>query len=163
MKAVVVCGIFLLSLTAGPLRAQARYPSSATERELPAPRADAELRGLARQQAALLADLLRLSQPQALHLQKALYDRFWQTQVLEETPPAGRPMPAASATDVSRAYYYRLSRVLSPDQYAALLRLESPAIAPFAPLAQATRYVPADRLLAHHWPAHRPQTTAAGN
>ena len=147
MKLLIFACVSLLGLTAAPLQAQT-CSLIPTERETAAPQADAELRGLARQQAAVLADLLRLSQTQMRCLQKAQYEKLWQLRVQEEAQPAGQPVPAAAATAPLRAYSRCLLGVLSPDQYAALLRQESAAVAPFAPIAHATRYRPASRLLA---------------
>ena len=155
MKKLFFACACLLGLANTPLKAHT-CSLTTTERETAGPQANAELRGLARQQTAVLADLLRLSQFQARCLQKAQYEKLWQLWVQEESQPAGLPMPADPATAVLRTYYRRLLGVLSPDQYAALLRQESPAMAPFAPLTQATCYVPADQLLSPCPPARRP-------
>jgi len=146
MKILLFACASLLALAATPLHAQT-CSLITTERETAAPQADAELRGLACQQAAVLADLLLLSQIQTRCLQKAQYEKLWQLQVQEEAQPAGQPVPAAAATAPLRAYYRRLLGVLSPDQYAVLLRQENAAVAPFAPIAHATCYVPAGRVL----------------
>ena len=153
MKLLFIGSIFLLSLSGVPLKAQT-CSLTTTERETPAPQADAELRSLARQQTAGLADLLLLDQGQAHRLQQALYDELWQLKVQEEAQPAGQPVPASTAQPLLRGYYQRLLRVLRPNQYATLLRLEGAAVMPFAPLAVASRYVPAGRWLGHR-PAHR--------
>ena len=94
MKLLIFACVSLLGLTAAPLQAQT-CSLIITERETAAPQADAELRGLARQQAAVLADLLRLSQTQMRCLQKAQYEKLWQLRVQEEAQPAGQPVPAA--------------------------------------------------------------------
>ena len=153
MKQLLIASVFLFGLSASPLQAQTLLTTA--ERESPTPQADAELRGLARQKTAVLADLLRLDQAQAHHLQQALYDHFWQLQVQEATQPLDQPVPAATVTALVRGYYRRLLRVLSPDQYAALLRFDEAPEAPFAPVALATRYVPAD-LLARNQSVRRP-------
>jgi hypothetical protein len=155
MKTLFFCCFCWLSLAATPLKAQT-CSLTTTERETPGPQADPELRGLARQQAAVLTDLLLLNQLQAHYLQKALYERFWQLRVQEEAQPDGQPVPAATAKVVLRSYYHCLLGVLSPNQYATLLRLEGNAVPPFAPIAHATRYVPAGRLLARDQRSHRP-------
>lgn len=153
MKKLLFCCACLLGFV--PVRVQAQSgPLSVTEREMPTPQADAELRALARQQAAHLADRLLLNQLQTRHLQQALYEQFWQSRVREEAQPTGQPVPAETNTALQRAYYRQLLRVLSCNQYAALLRLDGSPVAPFAPLAVASRYVPAGRLLARR-PAHR--------
>ena len=155
MKQLLIASVFLFGLSAGPLQAQTCSLATA-ERERPTPQADAELRGLARQKTAVLADMLRLDQAQAHRLQQALYDHFWQLQVQEAAQPMDQSVPAATVTVLVRGYYRRLLRVLSPDQYAALLRLDEAPEAPFAPLAVASRYVPADQLLARNHSVHRP-------
>ena len=155
MKKLLIASIFLFGLSAGSLQAQTCSLTTA-EREMPTPRADAGLRGLARQNTAVLADLLLLDQAQAHHLQQALYDQFWQLQVQEDAQPAGQPVSAATATALVRGYYRRLLRVLSPNQYAALLRLDEAPEAPFAPVAVASCYVPADQLLARNRSVFRP-------
>lgn len=153
MKKLLFGCACLLALATTPLRAQTCSLTTA-ERETPAPQADAELRGLARQQAAALADLLLLSQTQARCLQKAQYEKLWQLWVREEAQPAGQPLPPATATSLLRQYYGRLLGVLSPEQYATLLRLESVSEAPFAPIAHATYYQPAGHLRAHGGARH---------
>ena len=155
MKQLLLASVFLLGLSAGPLRAQTSSPTTA-EHERPTPQADAELRGLARQKTAVLADLLLLDQAQAHRLQEALYDHLWQLQVQEATQPLDQPVPPTTVTALVRGYYHRLLRVLSPDQYAALLRFDEAPEAPFAPLAVASRYVPADKLMARNQPVRRP-------
>lgn len=154
MNKLLSACVFLFGLAAGPLHAQTCSLATA-EREMPTPQADAELRGLARQKTALLSDLLRLDQAQAHHLQQALYDQFRQLQMQEEAQPLDQPVPAATVTALVRGYYRRLLRVLSPDQYAAMLRLDEAPEAPFAPVALASRYVPAD-LLARNQSVRRP-------
>ena len=155
MKQLLIASVFLFGLSAGPLQAQTCSLTTG-EREMPTPQADAELRGLARQKTAVLADLLLLNQAQAHRLQQALYDKLWQLQVQEEAQPMGQPVPAATVTVLVRGYYHRLLRVLSPAQYAALLRFDEAPEAPFAPLAVASRYVPAAQLLARNRPLRRP-------
>ena len=154
MNRFLIISVFLLGLAAGPLQAQTCSLTTA-ERETSAPQADAELRGLACQKTTVLADLLLLDQAQAHRLQQALYDKLWQLQVQEDAQLAGQPVPAATATALVRSYYHRLLRVLSPDQYAALLRFDEAPEAPFAPLAVASRYGPAD-LLARSRLVHQP-------
>jgi hypothetical protein len=144
MKLLLLCLLCLAGLATRPLRAQPAARFNA-EREQPMPRADAELRALARQQTAALADRLLLSQAKARHLHKALYQKLWQQHVQEEAQPLGQPVPAATSTALLRAYYHRLLSVLSPAQYSTLLQLEGETVAPFAPLAVASRYVPAYR------------------
>lgn len=122
---------------------------------MPTPQADAELRGLAHQKTVLLSDLLLLDQAQSHRLQQALYDQFRQLQVQEEAQPLDQPVPAVTLTALVRGYYRRLLRVLSPAQYAALLRLDEAPEAPFAPVALASRYVPAN-LLAGNQLVRRP-------
>ena len=155
MKQLLIASVFLFGLSANPLQAQT-FSLATAEREMPTPQADAELRGLARQKTAVLADLLLLDQAQAHHLQQALYDNLWQLQAQEEAQPMDQPVPAATVTALVRGYYRRLLRVLSPDQYATLLRLDEAPEAPFAPVAVATRYVPAGPLLARNRPVRRP-------
>ena len=155
MKQLLLSSVFLLGLSAGPLQAQTCSLTTA-ERETPTPQADAELRSFARQKTAVLADLLLLDQAQAHRLQQALYEHLWQFQAQEEAQPAGQPVPPTTVTALVRGYYHRLLRVLSPDQYAALLRFDEAPEAPFAPLALASRYVPADKLMARNQPVRRP-------
>lgn len=145
MNKLLIGSVFLLGLSAGPLQAQTCSLTTA-ERETPTPQADAGLRGLARQQCAVLAEPLLLDQVQAHRLQRALYEHLWQFQAQE----VAQPVPAAAATALVRGYNRRLLRVPSPDQYAALLRLGEAPEAPFAPLAVASRYVFSNKLA---WPA----------
>ncbi len=142
MKSLLYLVFSLIGLAAGTATAQDRTPAS-TAVEMAAPHADAEQYELARQQTATLADALLLSPAQARHLQKALYEKLCQGQAQERALAAGQAIPAAAVAAVLRRYYGRLLPVLSPAQYGTLLWLDDSPVAPFAPIAVASRYVPA--------------------
>ena len=129
MKSVLLIAVCLLALNLGLTGSAAGRPRPHTsgEREIAAPRIDADLRWQAQQQAATLADLLLLSTAQTQHLRAALYAKLWQ---LQPGSPS-QVMPAPEQAAALRGYHQAVLRVLRSDQYSTLLRLEA---APEAPM-----------------------------
>jgi hypothetical protein len=114
----LLAGLLLhLSMATGPHQSL----TTSAEREAPAPTTD-PLERAAAGRTAYLADMLRLRYIQARQLKQHTYQEYQELQWLSDSGAVASRVAATAAVDAR--YHRQLTKVLSPGQYATLLRLE---------------------------------------
>lgn len=132
MKTLLPFLLMLLGLRAAVAADSAAPPSrrhSATyEQERAAPRPNPAIEQLARRRAAYLTSVLHLCSAQTHQLQHPIYEQLQELQWLHELATPDADPSADAREEAARQQYHRqLMHILSPGQYAALLRLEGSA------------------------------------